>query len=325
MMPTMLLLLVGSSFALAQDPELPPEGWRSADAPKERWRDEEINRKVLLDGTAYTPPQGQFRLGLFKQSWAPLSNLEISTNAALFAVAAPNVGAKVTAIQTKPIDVALHGSITQMDLGLLTGIEDGQARLMPVGFTASWAASRHLGLHLGGTWNHLRLRGEFTTEQIGESIALATGTNLNEDILAALQEIDDGTDLFAQADLNLVQSNFAADWRFNRRDSLVFRSTTFTRLDGKVFAGVQTVAGEEGGAELEAGPAARWTVPVGEHVDALLSLSWQMSWERFHLRFGIPLQTGSTWVAAIPQAFSMYWLLGPIGGKDEVGVEEEAG
>ncbi len=308
-----MILALLTTLALAQT----PEGWTIADPPEERWQDQEIDRKVLLEGTAYTPAKGKLRLGPFKQSWAVLDNLELSTNAALFAVAVPNAALKVRAIQTEPVDLSLQAGIYSMDLGLLAGIDDGQARLMPLGFTASWAASRHLGLHLGSTWNLLRLRGELSTEQIGDSIALATGTELDPEILAALREIDDGTDLFAQADFSLVQSNLTADWRLNRRDSLVFRSATFTRLDGNVFAGVQTVSDEEGGAEVEAGPAARVTVPLGEHISALVSLSWQLSWERFHLRLGIPLQTGGTWAAAIPQAVSIYWLLGPIGGKKE--------
>lgn len=40
-----------------------------------------------------------------------------------------------------------------------------------------------------------------------------------------------------------------------------------------------------------------------------LSLSWQLTYPRFHVRFGIPLNPGNP--LSTTQAFTFYWVLGP--------------
>ncbi len=53
---------------------------------------------------------------------------------------------------------------------------------------------------------------------------------------------------------------------------------------------------------------ARIRMPLRESIQALVSLSWQWSWRRFHLRLGLPLPPSNLF--AYPQAVKLYWVLG---------------
>ena len=79
--------------------------------------------------------------------------------------------------------------------------------------------------------------------------------------------------------------------------------------------------------ELQIGTTARFRTALGESLPALVTVSWQFSWERLHLRVGIPLTRGAPALFALPQAFRLYWVLGPLGGPSAqaappVGIEE---
>ena len=87
-------------------------------------------------------------------------------------------------------------------------------------------------LSIGGTWNILSLRGTFTTAQMAEGLATATGTEIDPALLDVLKDVDEDSDVFAATQVVLSQGHLGLDWRLNRRDTLLLRTTSFTRLSG---------------------------------------------------------------------------------------------
>ncbi|NOY27729.1 MAG: hypothetical protein GXP62_17845, partial [Oligoflexia bacterium] len=311
-------------LALTLGLALVPSLGHAQDSAKGHWKNLAIQPKRMLDGTAYTLGQGRFRAGLFKQSWGALDNVDLSTNAALWLFGLPNLSTRITAIQTPRVDLALRAGVTWIDLQRMLDISGGRATLIPVGFTGSVVLADPLSVHLGGTWNILDASGEYTTQQLAQGIATATGTDINPDLLDVLQGIDQDSSIYAGAHVVLTQSHLGVDLRLNRRDSIIFRSTTFLLLKGTIQGGYSTssVDGATGsGVTAEIGPSARLTIPLADQVSVLSTLSYQASWRRLHLRVGLPLVLGANWLVALPQAFSLHWLLGPL---PEESVPEES-
>lgn len=315
----LLALALLARPAAAQDappaPPDPPAGWQSVDGARaagQRWVDLPIQPKVRTDGTAWTVGKGHVRLGLFKQTWGVLDNADLSTNAALWILGLPNASAEITAIRTRYLDLGVRAGATWLDLERLCDIPQGKATLVPVGFTGSALLGKRASLHLGGTWNILDASGEYTTEQLAQGIATATGVSLDPALLDVLQDIDDSSDIYAGAHVVLTQSHLDADVHINRRDSLVLRTTTFLLLQGSIQGGYRTESGDDSSVTAEIGPSARLTVPLQDQLSVLSSISYQASFERLQVRVGLPLVQGGLWIAALPQAFSLSWTLGPI-------------
>lgn len=305
--------------AHAQDtppaPSAPPPGWQPVDgatAPGQRWIDLPIQQKVRTDGTAWTVGKGHVRLGLFKQTWGVLDNADLSTNAGLWLLGLPNGSAEITAIQTRHLDVGVRAGATWLDLERLSDIPEGKATLVPVGVMGSLLLGRRASVHLGGTWNIFDASGEYTTEQLAQGIATATGVSLDPALLDVLQGIDDSSDIYAGAHVVLTQSHLDADVHINRRDSLVLRTTTFLMLQGSVQGGYRSESSDENSVTAEIGPSARLTIPLQDQLSVLSSISYQASFKRLQVRVGLPLVQGGLWIAALPQAFSLSWTLGPM-------------
>lgn len=309
MLPLLLWLTAASSAQDAPAAEVPAA---EASTPPVRWRDQPIDPKGNEEGTAHTLGKGKVSLGLVRQAWGPLDNVELSTVAAADLIGFPNVGVKVTAIQTPAVDIAGRVGATWLNLPMVTAADELKGSLVPVGWTGTWTTTEHLSLSLGGTWNILSLRGTFTTAQMAEGLATATGTEIDPALLDVLKDVDEDSDVFAATQVVLSQGHLGLDWRLNRRDTLLLRTTSFTRLSGTVQGGYSVTEGESG-TTAEIGPSARLVVPLQDQISLLATLSWEWQWRRLHLRVGVPLPIGSSWVFALPEAFSLHWVLG--GGK----------
>jgi len=312
-------LLLGAP-ARAQDTSAPPpapDTWVAHDQNGRRivpthWKDLPIRPKARDENTAYPLGRGVIRVGLFNQTWGVLDNAELSTNTVSWALGLPNVGARVTAIQTRYVDVSVQAGITSFDLERLFDVPGGRATLIPVGWTGSLTLADPLSVHLGTTWNILDATGSYTTTQLAQGIAQATGVQLDPALLDILANIDSGSDIYAGAHVILTQSHLDGEIRINRRDSLILRTTSFVNLQGTIQGGYQTTQQGDGGVQAQIGPSARLSIPLKDQVSVLASISYQASWRRLHLRVGVPIPIGTTWLAAIPQAVSIHWLLGKV-------------
>lgn len=317
LVPALAAALLLSPPVRAQDPpeEDPPpqeaaqvEGWTRIDDAGP-WRLQPILPKAETDGTAHTLGQGRWRLGLMKQSVGVLDNVDLHTNLAVFLLGFPNAGAKVTAIQTDPVDISFQAGATWMDLGPALQVEDASGALIPLRWTGTWTAVEGLSLHLGNTWNIFQLQGAFDTEDLVAGLGAATGTEIDPEVLASLSELDEDSEVFAGANLLLTQSHLGIDYRFNRRDALLLRVTGMVALSGTVRGGF-AATDDQSGAETEIGTSARIHLPLKDQTSVLATLSWQWSWEHLHLRVGVPIPIGSTWFFGLPQAFSLHWVMG---------------
>ncbi len=318
MLALLLSLLLCTLPAHADDV---PDGWKrvgppaaegAADPPADslpRHR-QPPEPKALVDHTAHTLGRGRVRLGLVTQAWGVLDNVDLQTRSALFLVGVPNLSTKITAIQTRPLDLALRGGGWFVDLSRVDTAGDLKLRLLPVGWTGSLTLSDRVSIHLGTTWDILHAEGAFTVEELATGLATTTGTDLDPLVLDVVSEIDGEGELVAAADLVLTRHQLCGELRLNRRDSLILALDAATALRGTLRAGYRVEAAESGGTTAEIGTAARLDVPLQDAVSALGSLSWQFSWEHTHLRLGIPLPLGgNTWLA-LPQAISLHWVLG---------------
>lgn len=269
------------------------------------WARQEIEPRVLTDVTAYTPQKKHLILGVFRQQYGLLDNAAIGTRLPYFALGIVNAHAKVTAIQTPKLDASLSAEWLYRDLADL-GIPGGTARVTPLSWKASWILSRRMSLHFGTTWMMASVSGELSTAELGDALGAVVGADIGEELRAVA---GDGTSLYAGGNLTLFQTNLAVEYRFNRRDSLILTSNASVWASGLLAGGARL---DEGDVELEVGPSVRFRMPLSESLPTLMALSWQFSWERVHLRLGVPIPvTGPGAPFALPQALALYWDLGP--------------
>jgi len=286
------------------------------------WKNEEIDPKVLTDLTAFTLDKKDWRLGLAKVEYGLLTNTQIGTTHVLYLLRVANAHAKVTAIQTPKLDVSLSAGWFYKDLGSL-GLKGVDATITPISWTGSWTPHRRWGIHFGSDYTLASIDGKVNVEDIGNAIEEFTGANITKDLQKAVGK---NSGLYGGANLNLISTRFAVDYRINRRDSIIFASKTYVAVSGLLAAGA---AVKVQGIDAELGASARLRVPLTETLPSLNSVSWQFSWEHFHLRLGIAVPVRN--VYAYLQAVNIYWVLGPKKNKKGAPVvaedpeDEEAG
>jgi hypothetical protein len=266
------------------------------------WSRQPIDPKANPDGTAYTIGAKTVRIGLVNQQIGLLDNLDVGTRVPLWALGVANVGGKVHAIQTKRIDVALSGELLSASLEPF-GVPGGNIRVTPIGWRASGLLHRRFSVHGGTAWTIADASGSLRGPQLIDALESVTGADLGRTLGRELGDAG----VYGGATLTLFQTQLMADYRLNRRDSIVLRSNNYLYVQGLVAAGVD-VGEQANGTEVEAGVSARVKVPLTESVPTLTTLSWQMQWRRAALRVGVPLPLRNTF--AWLQAVDFYVLLG---------------
>ncbi|NCG19308.1 MAG: hypothetical protein GWP91_09905 [Rhodobacterales bacterium] len=267
------------------------------------YKELENDPTVLQDVTAYTVQKNEWRLGT-GITYGLLDNTEISTR--IIPLIAPllvsNASVKVTAIQTPKLDVSLRSAI--LFRSIPPDIADLRIFAYPFAWKASWLMHRKFSLHFGSSLLKVRVDGDVAVDSLGEYLEPILGSNFDEELV---NEIGSNINLVS-IDLYLTQTQLAFDYRFNRRDSLVLTADTWLALNGTVIVGADVVEGED--TEVAAGLASRFKVPVKDGFRTTATVSWQWSWQRTHVRVGLPIPVSDAWLVAIPRAFSVYWLLG---------------
>jgi len=192
------------------------------------WAHQEIDPKANVHWTAYTIGKRNWEIGLVNQDYGLLDNLQVGTTLALWPLGAPNVHGKVTAIRSRKFDVALESGYTWTGLARF-GVPDGSVHMVPIDAIASWEVSRRFSIHLGWGWTLVGAKGELQSKQIADGIDALTGFDLGPTLNKAL---GDQGGLYGGANLTLYRQRLGLEYRFNRRDSLVFSDTTFVSLRG---------------------------------------------------------------------------------------------
>ncbi len=267
------------------------------------WAQKPIDTKVTTNGTAYTIGKGQARLGAVNQDFGLLHNTSIGTTLGLWPFYIPNAHTKITAIQTPKLDVALDAGWLYYDLDHLN-IPNSTMTVTPVGWTGSWTPHQRVGVHAGTGWILASANGRLSAVQIAKGVYALTGANIKRDLVGALG--NDGG-VYAGANLTMFQTRFGLEYRLNRRDAIVFRSTSWLGLRGLIAAGV--AVNNSADVDLEIGGSARIHVPLRQELPSLTTLSWQWSWRRVQAKVGIPLPVWNYY--AYVQAIDIVVLLGP--------------
>lgn len=263
------------------------------------WAQQEPELKLPTDFSAYTVGRNHGRVGIFDQDFGVWDNVDLGTTAALFLLGVPNAHAKVQAIQSTTFDVAFDVAWAGYDLEKHQDVPGGYLTVVPLGWTASWVASPKFSLHFGSAWLLATARGQVSLDQLGEGLAVAVGADLSDELANSLE---DGGGLYAGAHLNLSQLRVAADYRVNRRDSIVLQTNTFLLLSGDLSGGYVTE--DE---TVQVGASAHLEKPLTDQLQGVVTLSWQFAWERWYLRVGLPVPTQTIPLLWIPQAFEFYW------------------
>ena len=237
------------------------------------------------------------------QRYGLLDNLQIGTQVVPALLGAANLQAKVTAIQTKRLDVAVDGGIYFVDLGRFAGplgFEggfDATVTAPRLGFRASWMISRRLSLHVGSGGYFVAARGQVGASDLATVVARLSGASIEDKLH---EVIGDGSDVFAKVNLVLPQTRLSVDYRFNRRDSLILSTNAFPALTGQLNAGAETTVSGSG-VSVEGGAYVRVRTPLPGTLASLTTLSWQFDWRRANLRLGIPLNPTNplAWTQAV--------------------------
>ena len=263
------------------------------------WREQDIEPRLNTDFTAWTPGKSHWRMGVMGIEYGLLTNASIGVPATpVLLLGVANARAKVTAIQTPTFDASLQGSLYQLRT------RDYDLVVRPVGWTGSWLPREKFSLHFGHSWYLIGVEGVATPREIGTSLEVITGVDITSDLKALLGS---GGGVYAGAELTLLQLRLGAEYHLNRRDSLIVTSNSFRWIRGLMAAGVALDGGA--GSEVEVGGSLRFSEPLTGVMPAATTISWQFSWERFHLRLGLPWPISN--LMAYPQALELFWLLGP--------------
>ena len=300
------LLLSLHGEASAQDApaaEVIPEVPVDEPAP---WHKQPIDPSYETDFTAFTVPHKAVRLGVMAVDYGLTDDFQIGTSHLALVYGYYNVRAKANLLTLGPLDVGVAANPGVLDAGRF-GKLDAAIVSVPITSTFTWRIAKPFSLHTGFRWQLLDVRGTFAFDDLASSLAQFIGVQLPKDIKNSLEGVGG---LYGGANLTLAQLRVGFDVRFNRRDSLIVQYRQYTALRGRFDLGYENEA-----QDLFAGAAVAVREPLAKEVDPSVTLSYQMSYEKFALRVGIPLSTPKaltqdyTPLFWVDQAFAIYWFL----------------
>ncbi len=314
----MWITLLGLSLspALAQDDAEVTEEVAEDDAlffsTTGRWKDGEIDPRVLLDNSAYTIDRNQVLISPLSVDWGVLDNVQVGSNLVLDVLEIYNARAKVTAVQQGPLEASFQATYSSYNLAeLVDEIKQAQASIVTLDWRASYVVRPRWSLHGGQSWYLAEVTGDFQLGTLGEALARLFGEDLSDDIAQTLNNTTDTT-IFGGANINVRRTVLATDFRFNRRDQLIFVWNALTGANGRVDAGVSTDATQLG-ENASLGLAARFELPVSEVLTNSLTIAYQANWEHFHLRLGFTppiggVDSSTALYNTLTEGFQAYWI-----------------
>ena len=225
--------------------------------------------RAQVDFTAYTLEWGEVKVGLANVVVGVAPRVQLGTSPMLNLLGVYNVSGKANPVRIGRFDLAVDGNYYTLPLGDFALTYTGGGLRMSAQLMEPWS------VHLGGTVN--RLNGGGGTPDLSGVAPMLLGTTAE-----ALEEYEE---VLAQEDVNVELNasvytvNFATDWRFNRRDSLIFQAGAWLNVNADAALYVPPIAGLE-----EAFDESR----EYEFGDAYMaSLAYHIAGKRWEFRFGI--------------------------------------
>lgn len=247
------------------------------------------------DFTAYTREFGEARLGLTSTTVGVLPRIHIGTSLLMNAVGAYNVTAKGNFLRLGPYDAALSGSVFLVPItDLLRTLDpDGvykiagykvkdeqlfvdQFTTFTVQLLNSLQIYRGWSIHGGVSYSRAGARGRIDFR------------NLPVVVLPGVAPVGGDLTIVPAVIGELVDVRFATDYRFNRRDSLIFQiaSPVWGSARGEFSAALEELP-KRYRALNDLDLALKYSRFLSFEDAFRTSLAWQFSWQRVDLRFGL--------------------------------------
>lgn len=167
-----------------------------------------------VDFTAYTVEWGELKVGLASWSFGVLPRLQLSTVPVLDLLGVPNGALKWGFLRAGPLDFAFNGSMYVMPLGGFVGSYTQPGGMISLRLLEAWS------LHVGGSYLSIQGQGVPDLTQVSPVLYSVTGVPLDEwEQVSQLLQEEGSLDFRARG----TTLRLNTDYRFNRRDSLVFQ------------------------------------------------------------------------------------------------------
>jgi len=250
------------------------------------------------DFTAYSLEWGEVKLGLASITAGVLPRVQVGTIPSFWLLGIPNVNAKFNALRLGPLDVAVTASGGKLSVG--QGFSVSRAE---VGALASLIATDPWSIHAGASIGTIKVLGEPDLSKLSFLIDPLNRFGLDSYYDLLKSELD-ANEVSFDLHSRTMSARFATDYRFNRRDSVIFQGSAV--LSRAVDWGYTlTTDGEStrydkplDTSELPEVLGLREFFSEGERpisATYVVSASYQWSWRHVDLRLGVG------WSAIQPQ------------------------
>ncbi|MEQ1566497.1 MAG: hypothetical protein ABMA64_12720 [Myxococcota bacterium] len=282
------------------------------------------------DYTAYTREWGEAKIGIASTSYGVLPRMQLSTSPAMDALGAYNFSGKGNFLRVGPFDSGVSASYAIVPVTDLIKAIDPKGKYKISGYKLNNQDIfvREMSFVSFALQNSLQIAGGWSVHFGGGYLrATAVGNidigNIPTVVLPGFKPIG-GNEVTAVPRLvgEAFDVRFATDYRFNRRDSLIFQAaaTVYGTVRGTLTGDVSGVQVQ--GQDLEnfqLALAYHQAIPMADSYRA--SLAWQFSWERVDARFGVGLSAvPRTWLL---QAFDLSYRFGGSTRKVEAAVRRQ--
>jgi len=237
------------------------------------------NPYAQVDFTAYTLEWGETKLGIAGIHFGLAPRVQIGSQPVLNLVGLYNGTAKFNAVRAGPLELALSYQGYYMPLGEFEGAYHGAGALTSMRLTVPWT------LHIGAQYGQIELDG------IPDRPPAIMQSYIDTDLMSAYatQLVEQGVDPHVEAQGVLLK--VTTDLRFNRRDSIVLQGQSFTwgRVDADLGSDVSGLASEVLGQIVPGASGANFSAEQQFSLTEayVLTVSYQMSWEKMDLRMGL--------------------------------------
>lgn len=268
---------LGTGLTKRQLDKLEPKRWKFPQDPY-----------GTTDFTAYTQEWGGARIGVATVAYGLLPRMQIGTAPVLDGFGAYNAQVKFNLMREGPLDGAVHAEYYLLNVNdLVQRVVGDKWNLLPsaradnqnsfvlkigylnLGWTSSLQVVGGWSIHGGVAYNRATATGSLDMLVLPDIIA------------PGLDPAGDGTLLVSDVVGEFVEVRFATDYRFNRRDSVIFQfsAPVYARVHGGLTVEQQQIDG------LKAMVSYGKMLPIASTYRA--SIAYQASWKRWDLRLGI--------------------------------------
>jgi hypothetical protein len=228
------------------------------------------------DFTAYSLEWGEVKVGLAKTTLGVLPRVQVGTVPTLWALNVQNGQAKVNAIRFGILDLAVEGSYFSIPLPKWTANYKALGGGLSLQIVEKWSIHGRLNK----AWLVLEGPPDGLLELAG--VLVSEETDMDTFVNGPIDGLEDGN---ISVTANALVLNFATDYRFNRRDSLILQVQTM--LNGTATAGatIPPILGLDEAFDIEK------TGTVNASQAYLASIAWHSAWKRWEIRLGAGLSS----------------------------------